>query len=361
MGTPRERHDGRRVPRPRHARRAVQPAPHGRLPRGLQGPHRAVARASRADGIVPGRRIASPRRRWCDEGAAGGRRGGDRHVAAPADAGAATGARARRARRRRRGARQGRRHATGRAGRRAAAKRRAAARRRALARRCAAVRGPLAGESRTGLIGAPGSFAAPAPFAAAPAPAPPPAARPPVSRPPAPGPAEPAAAAPPVYSNPHAVQVQGFEFGLQLSKATVSAGDVRVEFNLSRAEDPHNLWLVREDGSGTPYRLRRGALGRRRRADARAHARPLEAVLLARRPRGGRDARDADRGVSVTAGETAARGSVRRCAAAGPRRARRKPTARRGPRRPAGPARRRPARSARPRRRRGPARCCPAP
>ena len=43
------------------------------------------------------------------------------------------------------------------------------------------------------------------------------------------------------------------EFGLQLSKATVSAGDVRVEFNLSRAEDPHNLWLVREDGTGTPY------------------------------------------------------------------------------------------------------------
>jgi plastocyanin len=58
---------------------------------------------------------------------------------------------------------------------------------------------------------------------------------------------------PPIYSNPYAVQVQGFEFGLQLSKATVSAGDVRVEFNLSRAEDPHNLWLLREDGTGTPY------------------------------------------------------------------------------------------------------------
>jgi plastocyanin len=58
---------------------------------------------------------------------------------------------------------------------------------------------------------------------------------------------------PPIYSNPYAVQVQGFEFGLQLSKASVSAGDVRVEFNLTRAEDPHNLWLVREDGAGAPF------------------------------------------------------------------------------------------------------------
>ena len=58
---------------------------------------------------------------------------------------------------------------------------------------------------------------------------------------------------PPIYSNPYAVQVQGFEFGLQLSKAAVSAGDVRVEFNLARAEDPHNLWLVREDGTGAAH------------------------------------------------------------------------------------------------------------
>jgi uncharacterized cupredoxin-like copper-binding protein len=33
----------------------------------------------------------------------------------------------------------------------------------------------------------------------------------------------------------------------------VSAGDVRVEFNLSRAEDPHNLWLIREDGTGSAH------------------------------------------------------------------------------------------------------------
>ena len=133
---------------------------------------------------------------------------------------------------------------------RAVAKRRAVARRRALARRCAKVRGPLVGESRAGVIGVPGSFAAPAPFAAAPAPVtpggPPTASPAPVATP------EPVVL-PPIYSNPYAVQVQGFEFGLQLSKATVFAGDVRVEFNLSRAEDPHNLWLVREDGTGTPH------------------------------------------------------------------------------------------------------------
>ena len=97
----------------------------------------------------------------------------------------------------------------------------------------------------------PGSFAAPAPFAAA-APAPPPRPSPtPPRAAPAPTPAPPVL--PPIYSNPFAVQVQGFEFGLQLSKGNVSAGDVRVEFNLSRAEDPHNLWLVREDGTGTAH------------------------------------------------------------------------------------------------------------
>ena len=34
---------------------------------------------------------------------------------------------------------------------------------------------------------------------------------------------------------------------------SLAAGDVRVEFNLARAEDPHNLWLVREDGTGTAH------------------------------------------------------------------------------------------------------------
>jgi plastocyanin len=134
----------------------------------------------------------------------------------------------------------------------AAARRPARARRRALVRRgCPPAGRRLVGESRAGLIGVPGSFAAPAPFASAPAPAT--AGSPPVTGQPAPATTPEPVVLPPIYSNPFAVQVQGFEFGLQLSKATVSAGDVRVEFNLSRAEDPHNLWLVREDGTGTPH------------------------------------------------------------------------------------------------------------
>ena len=135
-----------------------------------------------------------------------------------------------------------------------AARRPARARRRAVLRRkCLAARGRLVGEARGGLIGVPGAFAAPAPFTAGPSAVPSGAADGPVTTQPAPTPTPEAPVLPPIYSNPFAVQVQGFEFGLQLSKATVSAGDVRVEFNLSRAEDPHNLWLVREDGSGSAY------------------------------------------------------------------------------------------------------------
>ena len=135
----------------------------------------------------------------------------------------------------------------------AVAKRPARARRRTALRRACALPGRrLVGETRSALIGVPGAFAAPAPFAAAPAPAPAGTAAP-VTAGPTAAPAPEPPVLPPIYSNPYAVQVQGFEFGLQLSKATVSAGDVRVEFNLTRAEDPHNLWLVREDGTGTPY------------------------------------------------------------------------------------------------------------
>ena len=127
--------------------------------------------------------------------------------------------------------------------------RRAAARRRALLRRCAASkRGGRVGESGGGLIGMPGALAAPIPFAA-----PQPPSGEPAAPTPTPTPAPETPVLPPIYSNPFAVQVQGLEFGLQLSKAAVSAGDVRVEFNLARAEDPHNLWLVREDGTGTAH------------------------------------------------------------------------------------------------------------
>ena len=130
----------------------------------------------------------------------------------------------------------------------AAAKRPAKARRRAaLRRRCTGARRTLVGSSRPSLIGVPGAFSAPVPFATAQAPVTP------VTASPTPAPITGAPELPTIYSNPYAVQVQGFEFGLQLSKAIVSAGTVRVEFNLTRAEDPHNLWLVREDGTGSPY------------------------------------------------------------------------------------------------------------
>lgn len=129
-----------------------------------------------------------------------------------------------------------------------AAARRGAARRAARRRtRCAAGR---VGEARAGRAGVPGTFAAPVPFATAPA-----AAAPGVPTPGAPPtPGEPAGPVlPPVYSNPRAVQVRAYEFRFQLSKSSVSAGDVSVEFNLSAAEDPHDLWLVREDGTGQAH------------------------------------------------------------------------------------------------------------
>jgi hypothetical protein len=50
-----------------------------------------------------------------------------------------------------------------------------------------------------------------------------------------------------------AVQVRGFEFGLNLSRTQVLPGSVRVEFNLASAEDPHTLILFREDGTGETY------------------------------------------------------------------------------------------------------------
>ena len=54
-------------------------------------------------------------------------------------------------------------------------------------------------------------------------------------------------------SNPHALQVVSGEFFLNLSKGTVLSGPVRVEFNNAYAEDPHDLHLVRQDGTGPSY------------------------------------------------------------------------------------------------------------
>ncbi len=100
----------------------------------------------------------------------------------------------------------------------------------------------LSSRAATTLLGAPGGFSTPAPFAIAADPvAPPPPTTPENPDEPAPPPT-----LPPIYSNPRAVQVQAFEFGLQLSKSTVLSGDVRVEFNSMRAEDPHDLRVLRE-------------------------------------------------------------------------------------------------------------------
>lgn len=59
--------------------------------------------------------------------------------------------------------------------------------------------------------------------------------------------------APPPDDNPRALQVVSGEFYLNLSKGTVLSGPVRVEFNNAFAEDPHDLHLVRQDGTGPSY------------------------------------------------------------------------------------------------------------
>jgi uncharacterized cupredoxin-like copper-binding protein len=83
-------------------------------------------------------------------------------------------------------------------------------------------------------------------------------------------PALPTAAEP--GSNPFAVQVRAGEFFLQLSKPEVHAGNVRVEFNNRTAEDPHDLHLFREDGTGASY-----AFGELRSGEVEARTLPLTA------------------------------------------------------------------------------------
>jgi hypothetical protein len=68
-----------------------------------------------------------------------------------------------------------------------------------------------------------------------------------------PTPDDPDYTAPPPDDNPHALQVVSGEFYLNLSKGSVLSGPVRVEFNNAFAEDPHDLHLVRQDGTGPSY------------------------------------------------------------------------------------------------------------
>ena len=147
-------------------------------------------------------------------------------------------------------ARAGRPAASRRGAERRAAARRAARRRARLRGICAVAGHRRVGEATAGRIGIPGALVAPVPFAAAPTGAAPDATAPGTG--PAPGdPAGPAL--PPVYSSPLALQVRAYEFFFRLSKSTVATGNVKVEFNLAAAEDPHNIFLVREDGTGPAY------------------------------------------------------------------------------------------------------------
>ncbi|MGZ8649202.1 MAG: hypothetical protein ACXW08_11330 [Solirubrobacteraceae bacterium] len=70
-------------------------------------------------------------------------------------------------------------------------------------------------------------------------------------------PGDPEPPPPPPLPDPGAgarnLQVRAGEFWLALSKPSVPAGNVRVEFNNTQAEDPHDLHLVREDGTGSAY------------------------------------------------------------------------------------------------------------
>ena len=68
-----------------------------------------------------------------------------------------------------------------------------------------------------------------------------------------PTPDDPDYTAPPPDDIPHALQVVSGEFYLNLSKGSVLSGPVRVEFNNAFAEDPHDLHLVRQDGTGPSY------------------------------------------------------------------------------------------------------------
>jgi plastocyanin len=128
--------------------------------------------------------------------------------------------------------------------------------RRAKASACA-VKRRLVGVTGAGLLGGPAAFSAAIAFTpggAAPAASLPAAGgstTPAATPTPTPTP-DPGSTLPTIPTNPRAVQVQAFEYGLQLSKGTVSSGSVRVEFNSTRAEDPHNLELIRTDGTGQP-------------------------------------------------------------------------------------------------------------
>lgn len=119
----------------------------------------------------------------------------------------------------------------------------AAARRSAVARTVAS--SVKFGPAVAGVVGRLDTAPVGAPVAAAPQPAPP--AQEPAS--------QPAPVDPPLLGTGRAVQVVGTEWSLHLSRAEVLSGSVRVEYNLTAAEDPHSLVLVREGSDGPLFRF----------------------------------------------------------------------------------------------------------
>ena len=84
------------------------------------------------------------------------------------------------------------------------------------------------------------------PAASTPTPAPPAPSAPSAPGTPTPAPEDPGPTLPDDPSGGgRSVQVQSGEFYLRLSRSSVLAGDVRVEFDNTRGEDPHDLKLVR--------------------------------------------------------------------------------------------------------------------
>jgi hypothetical protein len=99
--------------------------------------------------------------------------------------------------------------------------------------------------------GLPAGRRAPGRAAPAPTPATAPGPTPVVTPPPAtPAPAPTAAPAPPPAlpaPNPRSVSVGATEFAFTLSQPSVHSGEVRVQLDNSRAEDPHDLMVLRGD------------------------------------------------------------------------------------------------------------------
>jgi hypothetical protein len=117
----------------------------------------------------------------------------------------------------------------------------------------AAVKARVAAKRGSRTAGIPSAWRASGLTRPAPAPEPAPAATPaptPSAAPTAPVPTSTPTPAPPPSTpapNPRSVSVGATEFAFTLSQPSVHSGEVRVQFDNSRAEDPHDLMILRGD------------------------------------------------------------------------------------------------------------------